>query len=79
MMSFATGCSDILEARGGAPLSGVVLMLSAPTAIPTSIEPANIWFAMVCTANKPEEHHRLTVETAVVTGKPAAMAAPLDT
>ena len=34
---------------------------------------------MACTARRPEEHHRLTVDVAVVGGKPAAMADALET
>jgi hypothetical protein len=47
-------------------------MLSAPTAIPTSIEPARIWLAIFWMASRPEEQNRLETEAAVVTGKPAA-------
>lgn len=50
-------------------------MDSAPTAIPTSIDPAMIWFAICWIAKSPEEQKRLAIEAAVVTGKPAASTA----
>lgn len=34
--------------------------------------PSLIWFAMSCTAFKPDEQNRFTVEAATVLGKPAA-------
>ena len=39
------------------------VMLSTPTASPTLICPARIWFAMLVTAMRPEEQNRLTVCT----------------
>lgn len=71
----AIGCDVILSDSSGAPLSGLVLMLSAPTAIPTSIEPAMIWLAMFWIASNPEEQNRLATDAAAVTGKPAAKTA----
>jgi hypothetical protein len=44
-------------------------------AIPMSMLPLEIWFAMSCVALRPEEQKRFTVEAAVVLGKPAASAA----
>lgn len=43
--------------------------------MPTSIEPAIIWFAICCTARRPDEQNRLAIEAAVVSGKPAARTA----
>ena len=65
----------ILEDISGEPPSALVLILSAPTAIPTSIEPAMIWLAMFWTASNPEEQNRLATEAAAVTGNPAASTA----
>lgn len=45
---------------------------SAPMAIPISIVPVMISFAMCCVAVKPDEQNRAAVEAAVVLGKPAA-------
>jgi hypothetical protein len=50
-------------------------MLSAPTAMPTSMEPARIWLAMFWMARRPDEQKRLETEAAVLTGKPAARTA----
>jgi hypothetical protein len=44
-------------------------------AIPISIEPLEIWFAISWVALRPEEQKRFTVEAAVVFGNPAARAA----
>lgn len=45
---------------------------SAPIAIPHSMCPRLIWFAISWTALRPEEQNRLTEAAAVVLGKPAA-------
>lgn len=50
-------------------------MDSAPKAMPISMEPSAIWFAMSCVALSPEEQKRFTVEAPDVLGKPAARAA----
>ncbi len=50
-------------------------IISAPMAMPISMLPEAIWFAMSCVALSPEEQNRFTVEAAVVFGKPAASAA----
>jgi hypothetical protein len=63
------------SAISGAPPSALVLMLSAPTAMPTSMEPARIWLAMFWMARRPDEQKRLETEAAVLTGKPAARTA----
>lgn len=65
----------IRSAICGAPPSALVLILSAPTAMPTSMEPARIWFAIFWMASRPEEQKRLETEAAVVAGKPAARTA----
>lgn len=44
-------------------------------AIPTSMEPAMIWFAICWMASNPEEQKRLAIDAAVVSGKPAARTA----
>lgn len=57
---------------GGAPLSGHVDMLSAPTARPTSIAPAVIWLEMFWMARRPDEQNRLATDAADEAGNPAA-------
>lgn len=68
-------CAAMLADISGVPPSWFLLMLSAPTATPTSLDPAMIWFTMLWTANRPDEQSRLAIEAAAVTGKPAARAA----
>ncbi len=41
-------------------------------AMPTSILPLEIWFAMSAVAFRPDEQKRLTLEAPDVMGKPAA-------
>lgn len=64
----ATGLFMIWEVILGAPSSGLLLMLSAPAAMPISMVPAAIWCAMVCTASSFEEQERFVTLAAVVTG-----------
>lgn len=72
-------CDDVLAwnnaGKGKAAYPYCVLILSTPAPIPTSIMPVRIWLATSTQAWRPDEHWRLRVRTAVVSGKPATRAA----
>ena len=76
MQSFASSFEVMISsAKGRLSRSVFSLRDSAPTAIPISMVPVMISFAMCWVAVKPDEQNRLELEAAEVFGKPAARAA----
>lgn len=63
------------SSKGFSRASPPMLMLSAPSAMPTSIEPVVMALAISAVAWRPEEQNRFMEEAPAVLGKPAARAA----
>lgn len=75
MQSAASWFSRTEGWKGFIGVGSLTDISSAPKAIPISMLPLVIWFAMSCVAFNPDEQNRFTVDAAVVVGKPAARAA----
>ena len=78
-MSFASDSLFMMSSTNGrSSLEGENDADSAPTAMPMSIDPVTIWFAMSWVAFNPDEQNLAVEDAEVVLGKPAASAAALQ-